>query len=157
MSGPRKFENPAKAPLATPVQSAFIGFENDMYTKARAAIAGLKRFAPKPPKAILAKIIPNEIPTATIQSGVFGGSERANISPVTRAASDIRPPFFLAKSHSEKQAKSTETPITSKLLKPKNHTEPSAAGASAQSILCIIFCFMKCFLYKSAIFFLQTK
>jgi hypothetical protein len=62
------------------------------------AIAGLKIFAPSPPKTILPIIIAKPEPIIQTQNGMLGGSEKARMMPVTTA---LKSPsefgFFLAR------------------------------------------------------------
>jgi hypothetical protein len=58
--------------------------------KALPAIAGLKIFAPSPPKTILPIAMAKALPITAAQAGKLGGSDSARIMPVTTALKSPR-------------------------------------------------------------------
>ena len=58
-------------------------------------IAGLKIFAPSPPKTILPMAMEKTPPITAVQIGSFGGSDNASIIPVTTALKSSRELGFL--------------------------------------------------------------
>jgi hypothetical protein len=77
-------------------------------------IAGLKMFAPSPPKTILPIAIEKTPPITAVQMGSFGGRDNARIIPVTTALKSPSELGFLQirlQSHSVATDEITQAPI----------------------------------------------
>ena len=95
-------------------------------------IAGLKMFAPKPPNTILPKRIATIEPTAPIQSGIVGGSVKANNEPVTNTAMLTFPLGSLrTKMYSVRNANRLHTTNTIATLHPNRYILNRIRGISA--------------------------
>ena len=132
--------NPSKGRIHVPMAAGKLVNKN-----ARPVSAGLKTFAPIPPKKPLATTMAKIAPKTVIQTGRVGGKTNANINPVTTAERSLILTFcFVAiwKTHSAKTAVATETKIVTKAGIPKRITPYTAKGNKAmitQSITMVVF------------------
>ncbi len=85
--------------------------------KALAVNAGFKIFLPVPPNISFPITTPKEIPRATCQRGIVGGSIRGNKRPVTRSPSLILCFLTTANRVSQKNPTTYETKIIGRTMK----------------------------------------
>ena len=75
--------------------------------------------------------MPKTTPTAAIQNGVVGGSERPKSAAVTQTAWEILPFLAGIMAHSARRANTQDTATRASTRQPNRYTAAAATGISA--------------------------